>query len=203
MPLTPQETALAEAGKAALENWLTTSDTVDPLHNLAIIEVLRAMTLGDFLEIQKDGVQRTTERIKRINNLTVEINKYKPKGTDVNEKNPNLAGNGTDQASTDEANDFLDRLHAEGAGLNFPPGYKDDRSLRYVVGQKRDIPQSAYVDWAAELKVITDNLSSTSQQDQINLQTVLGQYNKTFEVATTLVKKNTDLKEGVTRNLRT
>ena len=194
---------MADVTSSGIRKYLDMNPTVDPLRELARVEALRGQVMGETLRLMSTLMEQKTDHLKRINDLVKELQQLRPPGTNPDETHPGLAGDDfNDPVALAKANSIMDELHAEGVALDQPPGYKDDRSVKFKPGQDRGFKKSTYDDWISELKINIDNLQLTTQQEQSSLQSAVSLFNKVYEVATSLVAKGNQLTDLINQNMR-
>lgn len=215
MPVSPPNTPseMIAAGKALLAEWMTTFDSDNPLHNLAVVEIDRAFKLGDFLDQQKNKVKINTDKLKLYNTLTQSIIDFQPKGDADNQRKlgqlpGEVIGDGSSPGKDDaavlaRANAFLDDMHAIGMALDIRPPDATGKETRLTsVADLKVVTADTYNDWTNKLRNKTDFVNSTAQQDQFNLQAVLGMFNRAFEFATGSIKRNADTWLSIIHNVK-
>lgn len=210
MPITTQATPaeLVAAGRALLANWLQSYDSTDPMHNIAVIEIDRALKLGDFLNVQKNTVKDNTDKLKQYSALSQTIIDLRP----ADDNTTRILGQlGKEEPGKDDAaiiaraNDFIDRMHANGLALDIRKADSSGKEVPWTsVSQiQAESPnRTKFNDWTNQLTNKTDYINTTAQQDQFNLQNILSLFNKSFEMATSFIKKLGDSLATVTHNVK-
>ena len=188
-----------EGDQRTLAEFLASDDTLDPLHNLAVVDAQLTIALARSLNLQKLVVQEITDHINRVSDLKVRINRYK--STDPANKDAKFGD------SKEDALALLDLLKAEGVPLEGAQGLKTyyDK-LKIDANGKPTVAITANADdiggWDIKLQSVSESLSNQSQQESLRLQTFTNRYTQASDQASTLLQKSAQSKSTVAANLR-
>ena len=171
---------LQQLGIKGLQEFMKLSNSQDPYLANALVAIGNALILADRLNISKDKASKNTAELKAINEALNEIRKYTPTGIDPNAL-MTLPAKGTAERTA-----IILRWQAVGIDIT----------------QSSTPKQSDSKAWENILSTKSDTVSSGSQRDQLDLQTILTRYNEKWEQATTLFKAFESSGEKVTGNYR-
>jgi hypothetical protein len=166
-----------------VSEWLASSATINPLHNMVVVSARLAEALARSLNLQKIVVEDISNKMNVISDLTTLLIKYKnPSTTDV-------AGKlGKD---LEECKSILSQLAAQGAP-----------DLPVATTEVVFVKPSLIAVWQDKLSANRDSLSNLSQQETLKLQTFTSRYGQANDLAATLNQKDTQGKNTFITNLR-
>ncbi len=171
---------LQQEGIKGLKEFMKLSNSQDPYLANAVVSIGSALVLADRLNITKDKASKNTAELKAINEALNEIRKYTPTGIDTGLP-MTLPAKGTAERTA-----IILRWKAVGINIS-----------------ESSVPKQAEsTSWQSILSTKSDTVSSGSQRDQLDLQTILTRYNEKWEQATTLFKAYETSGEKVTGNYR-
>jgi len=183
-----------DGGQKTLAEFLASDDTLDPLHNLAVVDAQLTIALARSLNLQKLVVQEITNHINRVSELKVSINRWK--STSTTEKNAAFGEN------KEDALRILNLLKAEGVKDLQP--YFDN--LKIDASGKPTVVITANSDdiskWELALQGVSESLSNQSQQESLRLQTFTNRYTQASDQASTLLQKSAQSKSTISPNFR-
>ncbi|MDO8300188.1 hypothetical protein [Lacisediminimonas sp.] len=171
---------LQQLGIKGLQEFMKLSNSQDPYLANAVVAIGKALVLADRLNISKDKASKNTAELKAINEALNEIRQYTPTGTDPNAL-MTLPAKGTAERTA-----IILRWKAVGINIT----------------ESSTPKQSDSTAWQTILSTKSDTVSSGSQRDQLDLQTILTRYNEGWDLATTLFKAYESSGEKVTGNFR-
>lgn len=181
-------------GQKTLAEFLASDDTLDPLHNLAVVDAQLTIAIARSLNLQKLVVQEITDHINRVSELKVRINRFK--STDPNNKNKAFG------ETKEDALAILNLLKAEGVKDLQP--YFD--KLKIDSSGKPTVDITANSDdigaWELKLQSVSESLSNQSQQESLRLQTFTNRYTQASDQASTLLQKSAQSKSTISPNFR-
>lgn len=190
----PLEQTKIDGGQTSLAEFLASDDTLDPLHNLAVVDAQLTIALARSLNLQKLVVQEITNHINRVSELKVSINRWK--STSTTEKNAAFGEN------KEDALRILNLLKAEGVKDLQP--YFDN--LKIDASGKPTVVITANSDdiskWELALQGVSESLSNQSQQESLRLQTFTNRYTQASDQASTLLQKSAQSKSTISPNFR-
>lgn len=190
----PLEQTKIDGGQTSLAEFLASDDTLDPLHNLAVVDAQLTIALARSLNLQKLVVQEITNHINRVSELKVSINRWK--STSTTEKNADFGEN------KEDALRILNLLKAEGVKDLQP--YFDN--LKIDASGKPTVVITANSDdiskWELALQGVSESLSNQSQQESLRLQTFTNRYTQASDQASTLLQKSAQSKSTISPNFR-
>ncbi len=190
----PLEQSKIDGGQTTLAEFLASDDTLDPLHNLAVVDAQLTIALARSLNLQKLVVQEITNHINRVSELKVSINRWK--STSTTEKNAAFGEN------KEDALRILNLLKAEGVKDLQP--YFDN--LKIDASGKPTVAITANSDdiskWELALQGVSESLSNQSQQESLRLQTFTNRYTQASDQASTLLQKSAQSKSTISPNFR-
>lgn len=181
-------------GQTTLAEFLASDDTLDPLHNLAVVDAQLTIALARSLNLQKLVVQEITDHINRVSELKVRINRFK--STSTTDKNKTFG------ETKEDALEILNLLKAEGVKDLQP--YFDN--LKIDSSGKPTVVITANSDdigaWELKLQSVSESLSNQSQQESLRLQTFTNRYTQASDQASTLLQKSAQSKSTISPNFR-
>jgi hypothetical protein len=181
-------------GQEDLAAFLASDNTLDPLHNLAVVDAQLTIALARSLNLQKGVVQEITDHINRVSELKVRINRFK--STSTTEKDKPFGENKEDALA------ILNLLKAEGVKDLQP--YFD--KLQISSDGKPTVAITANSDdiggWELALQSVSESLSNKSQQESLRLQTFTNRYTQASDQASTLLQKSAQSKSTISPNFR-
>lgn len=174
----------------ALAEWLSSDNTSDVLHNLAIVDARLSSVMAEVLNLQKEIVSEVSERIKKISELMNEIRRVKLDGFENSSTGP--LGN------TKE--DSLRILRAM-KDFGIP---NMDEDINRALNESGPLPvQKIWIDSVIpSLQGISESESNRSQQEGLRLQTFTSRYTQSAEHASTALQKKAQSSTTLTNNLR-
>lgn len=181
--------------KVTLATFLASDDTIDPLHNLAIVDAQLTIALAKSLNLQKGIVQEITNHINAVSDLNVRVNRYKSTSTTRTDT--------LDLGETpDDAKVILDLLTSEGVKdlEKFYTALAIDSSGKPTARPK--VTQDDVGQWQMQLSAVSESLSNKSQQESLRLQTFTNRYTQASDQATTILQKNAQSKSTISPNFR-
>lgn len=188
------EQSKIEGGQETLAEFLASDDTLDPLHNLAVVDAQLTIALAKALNLQKLVVQEITDHINRVSELNVRINRFK--STDPAKKDASFG------ETKEDALAILNLLKAE--GVQDLQKYFD--KLKIGTDGKPTVTITANSDdigaWALKLQSVSESLSNQSQQESLRLQTFTNRYTQASDQASTLLQKSAQSKSTISPNFR-
>lgn len=191
MPVTQTEVS---GGQTTLTEFLASDDTLDPLHNLAVVNAQLTIALARSLNLQKLVVQEITDHINRVSELKVRINRFK--SSSPTEKDKAFG------ETKEDALEILNFLKAEGVKDLQP--YFD--KLAIDSSGKPTVAITANSDdigaWELKLQSVSESLSNKSQQESLRLQTFTNRYTQASDQASTLLQKSAQSKSTISPNFR-
>ena len=181
---------LQQKGATELKEWLKQTNSRDAVVGLAVTQIAFAQQMGIFLDLQKQDLDTITADIKYNNETLSLLRKFSretSKGSD-NKEYKDLS-----KADVVALNERLGKA----LGKDFTPEQvpATDTGTTRVMKDKLDNYLSAAVTYG-------DQLTSTSQLKQSNLQTTITRYNQAFDLVTSLLKKWSDMQMNTTGNIR-
>jgi hypothetical protein len=191
--MTLKQTVLV-GGQEDLAAFLASDDTLDPLHNLAVVDAQLTIALARSLNLQKGVVQEITDHINRVSELKVRINRFK--STSTTEKEKSFGENKEDALA------ILNLLKAEGV-KDLQPYFdklKIDslgRPTVAITANSDDIGG-----WDLALTSVSESLSNQSQQESLRLQTFTNRYTQASDQASSLLQKSAQSKSTISPNFR-
>ena len=180
-------------GQEDLAAFLASDNTLDPLHNLAVVDAQLTIALARSLNLQKGVVQEVTNHINVVSDLKIRINRFK--STDTNNKEAAFG------ESAEDAFAILNLLKAE----NVPELDKYFTSLTIVNGKPTvaiKVNSEDIDKWGIKLQGVSESLSNISQQESLRLQTFTNRYTQASDQATTLLQKSAQSKSTISPNFR-
>jgi len=188
--MTLKQTVLV-GGQEDLAAFLASDDTLDPLHNLAVVDAQLTIALARSLNLQKGVVQEITDHINRVSELNVRLLKYKTTETD---RLKTLALGD----SLEDAKAILDALKSEKV--------KDLDIFYASLNQNPSVQPQVKAEtiqlWQSQLQTVSESLSNQSQQESLRLQTFTNRYTQASDQATTLLQKSAQSKSTISPNFR-
>ena len=178
-----------------LTKFLASDNTLDPLHNLAVVDAQLTIALARSLNLQKGVVQEITSHINAVSDLNVRVNRYKSTSTTRTDK---LALGETPE----DAKVILDLLKSEGVKDldTFYTSLAIDSSGKPTA--KPQVTQDDVGAWQMKLSSVSESLSNQSQQESLRLQTFTNRYTQASDQATTILQKSAQSKSTISPNFR-
>ncbi len=178
-----------------LDEWMNQSNTSNPLENLARVNALLAKLIGEVVNLQKDVVEQTGRKIKRISDINVRIKGFQNQ-TDSSPGATSLLG-----ASYEESKAILEELKAVGAkNMDYW------LTFHYMTNSLTKTPLIISNSWVAqislELQALNESEQNNSQQESLRLQTFTNRYTQANDQASAVMQKDSQGKATVTSNLR-
>lgn len=170
-------------GIQTVSEWLASSATTNPLHNIVIVAVRLAEALARALNYQKLVVEDISNQMNAISDLTALLIKYK--STKVNDEAAPLG------KDIDETKSIVAQLTAQ--------GIKDIPAASLL---RAGTKPSLISIWEAKLTANKESLSNLSQQESLKLQTFTSRYGQNNDLSSTINQKDTQGKNNITSNLR-
>lgn len=182
-------------GQESLAKFLASDNTLDPLHNLAVVDAQLTIALARSLNLQKGVVQEITNHINAVSDLNVRVNRYKSTSTTRADTLP-LGEN------PEDAKAILDLLKSEGVKDldKFYTALAIDSSGKPTV--RPPVNQDEVAQWQMKLSSVSESLSNQSQQESLRLQTFTNRYTQASDQATTLLQKSAQSKSTISPNFR-
>lgn len=182
-------------GQEDLAAFLASDNTLDPLHNLAVVDAQLTIALARSLNLQKGVVQEITNHINVVSDLKVRINGFK--STEPTVKNAKFGKTAADAFA------ILNLLKAEGCE-------KLDQyyaKLEIVNGVPKetgpiDVSSDDISEWDLKLTAVSESLSNKSQQESLRLQTFTNRYTQASDQASSLLQKSAQSKSTISPNFR-
>ncbi len=181
-------------GQTSLAEFLASDDTLDPLHNLAVVDAQLTIALARSLNLQKLVVQEITDHINKVSELNVRLIKYK--STSTTRTDTLKLGD-----SPEDAMAILDALKSEKV-KDLDTFYA---ALKITNGKPEAQPavtQDTVSLWQSSLQTVSESLSNQSQQESLRLQTFTNRYTQASDQATTLLQKSAQSKSTISPNFR-
>lgn len=170
----------------AIENvseWLASSSTVNPLHNMVVVSARLAEALARSLNLQKIVVEDISNKVNAISDLTTLLIKYK--GTSTDDKEASLG------KTLDECKSILSQLAAQGV-----------TDLPLATNTIILVKPSTISIWQEKLTANKESLTNLSQQETLKLQTFTSRYGQCNDLAASLNQKDTQGKNTFISNFR-
>ncbi len=167
-----------------LSDWLKSSATENPLHNIVVVCVNLLEAFGRALNQQKLVVENISNQTNAVSELTSVLIKYKSPKTD---ETPAPLGK-----TLEETKSILSKLKAQGiedlptAEKCFSPGVSSN-TIRI---------------WEEKLSANKESLTNQSQQETLKLQTFTNRYGQTSDQAANITQKDYQGKSTFVTNLR-
>lgn len=149
----------------------------------------------------------TNAQASLLTTMTTKVTALTDRMADVNEL-MQMVNNGLAALKTKEEDDLYTLVKAGSsptaaeikarliaAGVQ-APGLNIDSSGNLIVSKKNLSAANQ------NMQLTVDTISSTTQQAQLSLQTLMGRYNGTFEVVTSAIKKNETQAEAININIK-
>ncbi len=179
----------------SLKEWFENSNTKDVLHNISAVQAELAFVLGDALKLQKDSLSDITNEIKKINDLTAEVRKWRRLTKDDGTPSDN-GTTGPLGTSAAESERLVNALKAIGVSI------LDKDISKPSGGQPWTVSRGAIDTWLEDAQGKSSNLSEDSSQRQSDLQQLVGRYTQANDAASGLIKKDGDMTDAVAGNVR-
>jgi len=189
----PDQTKI-DGGQTSLAEFLASDDTLDPLHNLAVVDAQLTIALARSLNLQKLVVQEITDHINRVSELNVRLIKYKSTSTTRTDTKP-LGESPADAMA------ILDALKSEKV-KDLDTFYAQLNITNGVPQAQPAITQDTVSLWQSSLQTVSESLSNQSQQESLRLQTFTNRYTQASDQATTLLQKSAQSKSTISPNFR-
>lgn len=186
----PKQTVLV-GGQESLAEFLASDNTLDPLHNLAVVDAQLTIALARSLNLQKGVVQEITDHINRVSELNVRLLKYK--STSTTRTDTLDLGD-----SIEDAKAILDALKSEKV-KDLDTFYA---SLNGNPPARPKVTADTIQLWQSQLQTVSESLSNQSQQESLRLQTFTNRYTQASDQATTLLQKSAQSKSTISPNFR-
>lgn len=171
----------------SISDWMNSSATANPLHNLAVVAARLANALARALNLQKLVVEDISTDINRLSDLSTQIIGFK--STSPTKKTAPFGKSAAD------AQNMIDRLKAE--GIDQPP---------LPATAAAAIDPGVNVDdigaWEQKLTAMREGLTNKSQQESLRLQTFTNRYTQSNDQASSVLQKDAQSKGTVANNLR-
>lgn len=172
---------------SSVSQWMNSSNTANPLHNLAVVAARLANALARALNLQKLVIEDISNDINRLSDLSTRLTVFK--STEPENKTKPL-GN-----SISDAQDILDRLKAE--GVTEPPLPTGAEAF-----QTKGVSSDTIGIWEQKLTALRENLTNKSSQESLRLQTFTNRYNQSNDQASSVLQKDAQSKGTVITNFR-
>ena len=176
-----------------VKEWLASSNTDSPLHNLAVVNARLANSLARSLNLQKLTVEDISEHINKISNLIERINLYKTTKTEADAKE--LLGK--DAA---DALEILNLLELEGVDKTRLDVLR--KELNTDTNTRPSVSVNDIAGWTSRLQGQSESLSNKSSQEQLRLQTFTNRYTQSSDQSSTALQKLLQSIETIRPNLR-
>lgn len=186
----PLFTSQLDTFPTALREWMSNSNTSNPLNNLSVVNARLATTLADSLNLQKSIVEELSTKIERISKSITTIKTI----VFADQKPETIALLGTSKENSLAILEELQQL-----GVPNLEGY-------IAIVRAGTTPLSINNTWAGnitlQLQGFTDAASNKSQQESLRLQTFTNRYTQANDQASTVMQKDGQNKGTVINNLR-
>jgi len=181
-------TETASTRVLTISDWMNSSNTANPLHNLAVVAARLANALARALNLQKLVVEDISTDINRLSDLSTRLLGFK--SADSSSATAKIKPMGKSEA---DAQDILNRLKAE--GIDQPP--LPEASVAFKGVSSDDITV-----WKEKLTAKQEGLTNKSQQESLRLQTFTNRYTQSNDQASSVLQKDAQSKGAVANNLR-
>lgn len=180
-------------GPRNADEWMFCStDSPNPLNNVAAANAYLGHVLSESLNIQKDIVQQVTKLIDGINDVKTDLERYRPAKPE--------ATDGKLGSTFEEAKDLVKRLKA--AGVEFTPEQQkkiDDAFAKKEVPS--GFPATAWTPWATALQGRSESLTAQTEQETLRLQTFTNRYTQANDQSSSVQTKDFQSRSTYTRNI--
>ena len=166
-----------------VSDWLASSSTINPLHNMVVVSARLAEALARSLNLQKIVVEDISNQINAISDLTTLLIKYK--GTNTDDKEAPLG------KTLVECKSILSQLKAQGV-----------TDLPEATDKIISVKPSTISIWQEKLTANKESLNNLSQQETLKLQTFTSRYGQANDLAASLNQKDTQGKNTYVNNFR-
>ncbi len=172
-----------------VDDWLKTTDTIDPMHNTAVVNAVLSRAMARALNNQKISVEDIANHINKLSELNVRINLFK--NTDTSPAATKKLG---DNAA--DAKNIIDLLLKEGVKV-------DAQIVTDVnAGKQPSVTNDTISGWGLAINGITEKLNNTTQQESLRLQTFTNRYTQAGENSTSVQQKDGQSKGTIISNYR-
>ncbi|MGI4937003.1 MAG: hypothetical protein ACRYF5_09700 [Janthinobacterium lividum] len=199
------------AGKAMMGVWLSQTNTNNPINDYSVVMADLNLKLGSFLDVQKNYVKATSEKLNANNKLSRDILDFRAEAgaadRKLGQRNQDVVGTDASPGKDDaqvlaRANDFIDRLHAVGIALDVRPPDSMGKEVKWTrIDELKAIPKTTSDDWGQKIQNNVDYINNTTQDQSVNLQSLIGFINKAVELSSGGIKRNADAQMAITRNM--
>ncbi len=178
-------------GPRNVDEWMYCStDSPNPLNNIAAVNALLAHVLAETLNLQKVSVERVTKLIEQLNDLKSDLEKYRPASIDAEGKL------GT---TYEEAVNLVKRLKASGVEISAVDQAAIDTA--FATKSVPTLKGSAWTKWSTALQGRSESLSAQSEQETLRLQTFTNRYTQATDQASNTLQKDQQSRANINRNI--
>lgn len=180
-------------GPRTADEWMYCStNSNNPLSNVAAINALLAHVLADSLNLQKSAVEQVTKLIEKTNDLKTDLEKYRP---------PSLTETGKLAGTLDEAKDIVRRLEE----MEIDITAEDQKVIDDAFAQNKipELKGKVWDKWSIALQGRSETLSAQSEQETLRLQTFTNRYTQANDQASTVMQKDLQSRGNINRNIGT
>ncbi|MGI4848988.1 MAG: hypothetical protein ACRYGK_12735 [Janthinobacterium lividum] len=149
------------AGKAMMGVWLSQTNTNNPINDYSVVMADLNLKLGSFLDVQKNYVKATSEKLNANNKLSRDILDFRAEAgaadRKLGQRNQDVVGTDASPGKDDaqvlaRANDFIDRLHAVGIALDVRPPDSMGKEVKWTrIDELKAIPKTTSDDWGQKI----------------------------------------------------
>lgn len=180
----------ADFSKWSTVTAATLSLIKDPMKMVARVMMAMTTAQANLLTTMTTKVTAMTDHMADVNELMQMVNN----GLAATKTGTEDSWTAIFKGTAAEARLIADRMIANGV-----PSANID--LTTMPGEVR-LSKKNLTGASQNLQLAVDTISSTTQQAQLSLQTLMGRYNGTFEVVTSAIKKNETQAESVNINIK-
>lgn len=180
-------------GPRTVDEWMYCStNSPNPLNNVAAANALLGHVLADNLNLQKNLVEQVSKLIDENNQVKVDLEKYRPAKQE--------ATDGKLGSTYEEAVDLIKRMKASGIEFSTDQQKKIDEAFA-----KKSVPSgfpaTAWTPWSTALQGRSESLSAQSEQETLRLQTFTNRYTQAYDQSSSVQQKDYQGRGNVTRNI--